>query len=102
MGRATNSEIQEVTNALVAAREDYRVARLRYEAGKSIPVEVLDALSARTRAASNQVQALYDWNVARDQLLRAGGVITLNAGNAGDDAPLVSLPDPVPITVSKQ
>jgi len=100
--RAAEQNITTVQTALVAAREDYRVARVRYEAGKSIPVEVLDALAARTRAASNQVQALYEWNVARDQLLRAVGVIALNAGNAEDGAPLVSLPDPVPVTVPKQ
>ena len=73
--RAAAQNIGTAQSALVAAREEYRVARIRYEAGKSIPVEVLDALSARTRAASNQVQALYDWNVTRDQLLRAVGVL---------------------------
>jgi outer membrane protein TolC len=60
---------------LAAAREDYRVARIRYEAGKSIPVEVLDALAARTRAEQSVVQAKYQFNAARDQLLRAVGVL---------------------------
>ena len=72
--RAAEQNVNTAQTALGAAREDYRVARLRYEAGKSIPVEVLDALAARTRAQSNVVQALYNYNVARDQLRRAVGV----------------------------
>ena len=61
--------------ALRSAQEDYRVARIRYEAGRSIIVEVLDALATRVRAESNLVQALFGYNVARDQLLRAVGVL---------------------------
>jgi outer membrane protein TolC len=81
---------QQVTNALLsleaaeqnvataqagarAAEEDYRVALQRYQAGRGILVEALDALAARTRAQTNVVQALYEYNVAQDQLRRAVG-----------------------------
>jgi outer membrane protein TolC len=71
--RAAEQNIGTAQAALRAAQEDYRVARIRYESGRAVLVEVLDALAARTRAESNVVQALFAHNVARDQLLRAVG-----------------------------
>jgi outer membrane protein TolC len=71
--RAAEQNIATAQAALVAAREDYRVAAMRYDAGRSIGVEVLDALTARVRAESNVVQALFQYNVQRDRLLRAVG-----------------------------
>lgn len=71
--RAGEQNIHTAQIALKSAREDYRGARIRYEAGKSAPVEVLDALAARVRAEGNVVQALFTYNAARDQLLRAVG-----------------------------
>jgi outer membrane protein len=67
---------QNVTTALAgvrAAQAEYQVALERYQAGRAVLVEVLDALAARTRAETNQVQALFDYNVAQDQLRRAVG-----------------------------
>jgi outer membrane protein TolC len=72
--RAAEQNIQTAQAALKSAGEDYRVARLRYEAGKSTVVEALDARAAQIRAKSNVIQALYSYNVARDQLLRATGI----------------------------
>ncbi len=77
--RAAEKNIKTSQTVLEAAREDYRVARIRYEAGKSIPVEVLDALAARTRAEANVVQAKFQFATARDQLLRAVGVLPASA-----------------------
>jgi outer membrane protein len=82
--RAAGQNLQTSQRVLEAAREDYRVARIRYEAGKSIPVEVLDALAARTRAESNVVQAKFQFAAARDQLLRAVGVLPASAQAASD------------------
>jgi outer membrane protein len=71
--RAAEQNIQTAQKALTSAREGYRVALQRYEAGRSTNVEVLDALAARTQADSNVVKALYQYNVARDQLVHAVG-----------------------------
>lgn len=59
--------------AVEAAQEQYRLAQLRYEVGRGIFVEVLDALTALTRARTNRLQALYEYNVAQDRLGRALG-----------------------------
>jgi outer membrane protein len=58
---------------VASAEEDYRVAKVRYEAGKSVNVEVIDAQSALVRARANYIDALYDFNVALDRLERAVG-----------------------------
>ncbi len=71
--QAAERNIKTAETVLVSAEEDYRIAQLRYTEGRGINVEVLDALTARTRARTNHVQALYDYNVARDRLLRAIG-----------------------------
>jgi outer membrane protein len=59
--------------AVEQAREDYRVIKLRYEAGKAINVEVLDALASLVRAQNNRLMALYEHSIAGDNLARATG-----------------------------
>jgi outer membrane protein TolC len=71
--KAAEESVHTAEQALTAAREDYRVAQLRYTEGKGINVEVLDALAALVRAQTNHVQALFDFNVAQDRLQRATG-----------------------------
>ncbi len=71
--RAAEQNILTARAALRSAQEDYRVALVRYQAGRSIVVEVLDALAARTRAQSNLVQAMFGFNVEQDRLLRSVG-----------------------------
>jgi len=61
--------------AVDQADEDYRVIKLRYEAGKAINVEVLDALASLTKARTNVAQAQYESSVAQDRLERAEGII---------------------------
>jgi outer membrane protein TolC len=71
--RAAEQNIRTARTAQSSAQEGYRVALQRYTAGRSTNVEVLDALAARTQAGSSVVVALFQYNMARDQLLRAVG-----------------------------
>jgi len=73
--RAAEQNIHTARAALMAAQESYRVMQERFRAGRSILVELLDALATRTEAESNLVQALFQYNVAQDQLLRAVGML---------------------------
>lgn len=70
---AAQQNVKTAEAALKAAREDERVAKVRYEAGRSVLVEYLDALFALVRAEVNYTQALYEWAVAVDKLTRALG-----------------------------
>ena len=55
------------------AEESLRLAEARYLAGSGTQLEVLSAQTALTEARSNEVQALYDYNVAIATLQRAIG-----------------------------
>ncbi|MCA1595931.1 MAG: TolC family protein, partial [Chloroflexi bacterium] len=57
------------------ALEDYGIQTLRYQSGKGIQLEMLDALAALTTARSQVDRAEFELAVADDQLLRATGVI---------------------------
>ncbi len=71
--KAALQNVQTAKAALKAAEEDERVAKVRYEAGRSVLVEYLDALAALVRAQVNYAQAIYEFSVAQDKLLRAVG-----------------------------
>jgi outer membrane protein len=71
--QAAAQNIRTAEAGLRSAQEDYRVTQVRYEAGKGINLELLDAVAARTRAETNRAQALYEYGVAQDQLQRAVG-----------------------------
>ena len=71
--KAADQNIRTSLEAQAAAEEDYRVARLRYDAGKAINLEPLDALAALVRARVNSAQALYDYSNAVDALQQAMG-----------------------------
>ena len=58
---------------LTAATEAYRLADLRYNAGKSVAAERLDALSALRRASGNSASALADVLIGRAKLRQASG-----------------------------
>lgn len=60
--------------ALKSSREEARIAKVRYEAGRSVLVEYLDAIAALVRAELNYAQALYERAVAVDKLTKAIGM----------------------------
>ncbi len=76
---AAEQNIQTARTALSAAQDEYRAARARYDAGRSVLVEALDALASRGRAEVNVVQASYEYNVAGDRLRRAIGALDVAA-----------------------
>ncbi len=55
------------------AEESIRLAEARFRAGTGTQLEVLSAQTALTEARSNEVQSLYDYNVALAALDRATG-----------------------------
>ncbi len=59
-----------------AAQEASHLADLRYNAGKSVAAERLDALSAYTRAQGNAAQAAADLLIAQAKLSQALGQVT--------------------------
>jgi outer membrane protein TolC len=73
--RAAEQNVSTAQTAVRSSEEDYRIAQLRYQEGKSVNVEALDALAARTRARVNLAQATFDYQVAADQLRRSLGLV---------------------------
>lgn len=71
--QSAEQNIETAQAGVAAADEDYRIAQLRYESGRGLNVEVLDALTALTRARINQAQAWFDYSTGRDRLQRALG-----------------------------
>lgn len=58
---------------VVAAEEELRIARLRYDLGRGLFLEVLDALATLRRARSNQIEATYRRGLAESEFLYATG-----------------------------
>ncbi|MDE2125178.1 MAG: TolC family protein [Armatimonadetes bacterium] len=79
--------------ALKEARDQYRLARVRYNAGVAAQagisplLEVSNAQSALAQAEDNQVNALYDFNSARAALDHAAGRFAYLPAGAGFPAP---------------
>lgn len=71
--QTAKQNIRTAEEALKSAEEEYRIMKLRYDAGKGIQVEVLDASVTLLRAQTNHAQALYDYLTAKDKLMRAVG-----------------------------
>ena len=72
--REAEKRIYTSSVAVETAQEDYMIAQVRYQAGVGTNTDVLDAQVALTKAQTNYVQALYDYNTSWANLENAMGV----------------------------
>lgn len=69
------AKLDVAEKVLEQAREAYRLAEARYQAGVSTQVELLDTQSALTQAEVNYVNALFDFQIAKINLDKAIGEV---------------------------
>ncbi len=67
----TKHRISLTAKTVELAREALRIAEVRYDAGLATPVEVTDARVALIAARTNQVDAIYGYQIAKAKLLSA-------------------------------
>ncbi|MHB2019322.1 MAG: TolC family protein [Candidatus Xenobia bacterium] len=76
LAMTAQAENVRLTEPVVAqAEESYRVARLRFEAGRGILLEVLDSLTTLVRARVDRLQALAAYRTAEADLLLSLGEV---------------------------
>lgn len=75
--------ITATESGLTTAREAYRLATAAYQAGAGTNTEVLDARTALSRAQSNHVQALFEYNISLAALQRAVGAPVMEKKRIG-------------------
>jgi len=73
--RSAVAEVDAAREGLMLAENELAQAQRRYEAGVGTSVEVTDAQTRVQRARDNQVNALYNHNLARLDLATATGAI---------------------------
>jgi outer membrane protein TolC len=66
-------ELATADKTIEQAREGLRIANVRFAAGVSTNLEVVQAQAALAQAEANKIQALFNVNLARAQLERAVG-----------------------------
>lgn len=66
-------ELMTADKTVEQAQEGLRIANVRFAAGVSTNLEVIQAQAAQSQAEANRIQALFNVNVARAQLERAVG-----------------------------
>jgi outer membrane protein TolC len=70
---AAVKSVEASRKGLDQAEEEFRVVKERFQSGRGIQVEILDAQVAVTRARFNAVAALAEYNTALAMWLRATG-----------------------------
>ena len=71
--RSADEQVRTAREGLELSQSELAQAQRRYEAGVAIGLEVTDAQTRLSRARDNQVQALYNYNLARIDLEQAMG-----------------------------
>ena len=72
--RSAAQRVEASQSSVEQAEESFKIARVRYQAGVGINLDVLDAQLNLNQAQTNYIQALYDYNVGIAQLEQAMGV----------------------------
>ena len=72
---AAEKSVEASRKGLDQAEEEFRIVRDRFESGRGIQLEILDAQVSVTRARFNAVSALAEYNSAQAMWLRATGRI---------------------------
>ena len=70
---AADKSVAASRQGLEQAEEEFRVVKERFESGRGIQLEILDAQVSLTRARFNAVAALSEYNSALAMWLRATG-----------------------------
>ncbi len=83
----SNSRLEVATKQVELAKENYRLAMVRYKAGEGIQLETIDAQTELTRAQVGLVTARYDYLTAWADLQKAIGSDDLEAVNAPKTEP---------------
>jgi outer membrane protein TolC len=73
--RSADSQVQTAGQGLTLAQSELEQAQRRYQAGVTNSLEVTDAQTRLDRARANQIDALYNYNLARLELATATGAI---------------------------
>ncbi|HTX35681.1 MAG TPA: TolC family protein, partial [Bryobacteraceae bacterium] len=71
--KSADDQVKVAREGLGLSENELTQARRRYAAGVAISLEVTDAQTRLERARDNQIEALYNYNVARIQLAQAMG-----------------------------
>lgn len=72
--RSAAQRVEATQTSIEQAEESFKIARVRYQAGVGINLDVLDAQLNLNEAQTNHIQALYDYNVGIARLEQAMGV----------------------------
>ena len=70
---AAQQSVEASRKGLTQAEEEFRIVKDRFESGRGIQLEILDAQVSLTRARFNEVSALAEYNSAQAMWLRATG-----------------------------
>ncbi len=74
--------VQATRKVVEQAEESVRLARSRFDVGAATQLDVLQTQTALTEARDNEVQALYDYNIALARLRKATGILDRFGGLA--------------------
>ena len=72
--KSAAKNIETTSTAVTQAKEDYKIAQVRYSAGVGTNLDVMDANEKLTLAETNYYTALYNYNTSKASLDKAMGL----------------------------